>query len=303
MAARRVLVTGGGGFVGRHALPALLARGFEVHALGRTQLDHAPPAVIQHRIDLLQDDDGLDCVAELQATHLLHFAWDVRPGLFWRSPENLDWVGASLRLYRRFAAAGGRRVVAAGSCAEYDWNHDWLDEANTPLRPSTLYGTAKDALHRVLRSAASQDGITLGWGRLFFLYGPHEAPSRLVASIAQSLAQGEPALCGDGLAQRDFMRSEDAGAAFATLVDSDFDGPVNIASGSCVPIADVAQTLARLAGRPDLLRLGARPSVVEPARLAAATDRLQHQLGFRPGATLEQGLDATLKWWIGRQSV
>ena len=54
-------------------------------------------------------------------THLLHLAWYAEPGLFWRSPENLRWVEASLRLLRAFAEHGGQRAVMAGSCAEYAW--------------------------------------------------------------------------------------------------------------------------------------------------------------------------------------
>jgi nucleoside-diphosphate-sugar epimerase len=298
---RRVLVTGAGGFIGRHAVPALRARGFDVATIGRRALPHLSPDVVQHTADLLQPNTA-DVVARIGASHLLHLAWDVRPGLFWAAPENLDWVAASLLVYRGFVAGGGQRLVVAGSCAEYDWRHALLDEANTPLRPATLYGVAKHALHQMLRAAAPVTGVTLGWGRLFFVYGPHEATSRLVASVARALVRQEPALCGDGLAERDFMRAEDAGAAFAALLDSGIDDAVNVASGQCVAVAEVVRTLARLAGRPDLLRLGARPPVAEPPRLAAATVRLR-QTGFAPAATLEQGLAATLDWWRLHETV
>ncbi len=58
---------------------------------------------------------------EVQPTHLLHFAWIATPGVYWDSAENFRWVSAGERLLRSFRAHGGRRVVMAGSCAEYDW--------------------------------------------------------------------------------------------------------------------------------------------------------------------------------------
>lgn len=294
---RRVLLTGAGGFVGRHAVAPLLARGYEVHAAVRRP-GAVPPEVVQHAVDLLDPASSTALVRAVRPSHLLHLAWTVTPGAFWRAPDNLDWVAASLGLYRAFAEAGGRRMVVAGTCAEYDWSHPLLDEAVTPLRPDTLYGAAKDALHRVLAAAAVQDGVGLAWGRLFFLYGPHEAASRLVPDVVLSLLQGRPALCGTGTAERDFMHVADAASALAALLDSLHAGPVNIASGACVPIRDVILHAAAAVGRPDLVLLGARPaSPGEPPRLAAATSILREQVGFTPRYALDDGLADTVAWW------
>lgn len=111
----RVLVTGATGFVGRHAVPALLARGFEVHGVGRGVGPN------QHAADLLAAEDRRALIARVRPSHLLHLAWDAEPGRYWTSEANLDWVAASLDLARLFAAAGGRRFVGIGTCAEYAW--------------------------------------------------------------------------------------------------------------------------------------------------------------------------------------
>jgi hypothetical protein len=121
------------------------------------------------------------------------------PGTPRRANSGQQWttwtgVAGSLRLYR----AGGRRAVFAGSCEEYDWNHNLLDEVTTPLRPRTLYGTAKDSLRRLLAAAATQEGISMAWGRIFFLHGPHEPGLRLVPSVVNALLAGEEAQCTDG---------------------------------------------------------------------------------------------------------
>src|SRR5579862_9869870 len=116
------------------------------------------------------------------------------------------------------------------------------------------YGIAKDALHRLFAAAATQDGVSLAWGRLFFLFGPGEAWNRLVPDVIQALLSGEPAVCGPGTAERDFMHVADAGRALAAIVASNRVGPVNVASGHCVPIRSIVTTLADILGRPDLIR-------------------------------------------------
>ncbi len=79
--------------------------------------------------------------------------------------------------------------------------------------------------------------------------------------------------------------SEDLGDAFAALLDSDVEGAVNIASGEPRPIRDLVVALGDAAGRPDLLRIGARPAnPAEPASLTAAVDRLRDEVGWTPAA-------------------
>src|SRR5215207_5082472 len=92
---------------------------------------------------------------------------------------------ASLALLRAFAAAGGRRAVVAGTSAEYDWHAVGrrCHERRTPLRPATLYGAAKHALHTAAAPYAEQVGFELAWGRVFFVYGPWEPEGRLVPSV------------------------------------------------------------------------------------------------------------------------
>lgn len=292
---RRVVLTGATGFVGRQAIVPLRARGFEVHALGRRPT--AAPGVVDHLLDLLSEDPA-PLLRAIRPTHLLHLAWDVTPGRFWTATENLDWVSASLRLYRAFLAAGGDRVAVAGTCAEYDWTGPLLDEATTPLRPATLYGVAKHALHQLL--AAS--GANLAWGRVFFLYGPHEAPSRLVPSVIAPLLRGEPALVGDGMAERDLMHVADVARALVALLDSSHVGAANVATGACLPLRTVVQGIADQLGRKDLVRFGARLSPPgEPARLAASTDVITG-LGFRSKFTVDTGISDTIGWWKRRMN-
>ncbi|HST34325.1 MAG TPA: NAD(P)-dependent oxidoreductase [Solirubrobacteraceae bacterium] len=307
MSRPRVLLTGGSGFIGARAVAPLLAAGWEVHALGRRagQAD----GVVWHETDLLDERASGQAVAEIAAERLLHLAWYTEHGRFWNAPENLDWVAVSVRLLRAFAEAGGRRAVIAGTCAEYDWGHSAepcreLDGAHrhaTPQRPGTLYGTCKHATRLVAEAFAREAGLSVAWGRVFLLYGPGEDERRLVPDVARKLLAGEQAPTSDGTQERDFMHVDDVAAAFAALLDSAVEGPVNIASGEPVRIADVLALIARAAGRPELLRIGALPRRPgEPDLLVADVARLRDEVGFAPSVELERGIAETVAGLAGR---
>lgn len=298
---RRVLVTGATGFVGRHCPAELAARGYEVHAV--TSREAGPgleaPGVVWHRADLLGRGAARALVGAVGPTHLLHLAWYAEPGKFWASAENFRWVSASLELFEAFAAAGGRRVVAAGTCAEYEWGGEApCVEGATPLRPATVYGACKHATRVVLEAFAAQRGLSAAWGRVFFLYGPHEHPARLVSSVTRSLLRGEPARCTHGRQVRDFLHAGDVGRAFVSLLDSDARGPVNVASGEPVALREVVSALGELTGRPELVELGAVEAPAgEPAVLVADATRLRAEAGWAPARTLRDGLAETVEWW------
>lgn len=331
----RVLVTGAGGFIGRHTLAPLLAAGHEVYAVsarpssgGVTDGGGAPedvlgemaPEVRWHRADLLAPQSASELMRRLRPSHLLHLAWYTQPGAFWTSLENLDWVQASLRLLRAFGEHGGRRAVLAGTCTEYQWRlrTHCVEDAATPadgpdeeipagveragmvttVRPATLYGAAKHALHVIAERWAEQVGVTLAWGRVFYGYGPYEHPDRLVSSVARALLRGEEAPCTSGTQVRDYTYTPDMGGAFAALLDSEVAGPVNMASGVPTRVKDLVMAIGAAAGRPELVRLGALPQRAgDPERLTADVRRLREEVGWRPSFDLRAGAALTVDWW------
>jgi nucleoside-diphosphate-sugar epimerase len=299
---KRVLVTGATGFIGTRTLTFLHERDYEVHVIGRT-----PPqsdTIIFHKADILNPEATRAVVAQVQATHLLHLAWDVTPGRYWQSADNLNWVSASLQLVRAFAEVGGQRAVISGTCAEYQWGQARFLESETPCIPVTLYGAAKDALRRILMAYAATRGLSVAWGRIFFLYGPGEKSGRLISDTIRTLRQGTPFPTSHGHQLRDFLHVDDVAGAFAALVDCKVSGPVNIGSGQAVSVRKILETLAAQLGNHDCIRFGERPLPEgEPEIIEADTKRLIEEVGFKPRFDLAGGLADTIAWWNCERSV
>lgn len=293
--ARRVLVTGASGFIGRHTLAPLLDRGYEVHAVARRPPETS--GVEWHAADLFEGA-GVDRVLDdARPTHLLHLAWCVEPQL-WTNPENLDWVAATLRMVRAFTSQGGARAVLAGTHAEYDWSQGVCSELVTPLRPRMLYGTAKDAVRRIVEAFAPLAGLSAAWARIFHVYGPHDHRNKLIPYTVLALLRGDPALLSEGHQEHDFVHVADVGSALAAVVDSDVTGPVNIGSGEGHAVREVATRIGQLLGRPDLLRFGALETSHAGSHSAKAdVRRLAEEVGWTHSRTFEEGLTETVEWW------
>lgn len=294
---KKVLLTGATGFIGRQCIEPLERRGFEVHAVYREE-PLADPRATWHKADLLSDTAAADLCAVVRPTHLLHMAWYVNPKDYKTSPENEKWVDATTRLMNAFVRGDGSRAVLAGTCMEYDWSatQEYLSEASSSIDPQLPYGKAKDKARRLCTDIAIKNGVSLAWGRIFLLYGPHEASSRLVPYVINSLLREEKAQCSSGEQIRDIMYVQDVADAFCATLDSSVEGPINIGSGIPVSLGDVVRTIASLLEKPDLLELGARTDE-GPARLVFDTQRLNKEVGWHPHYSLEEGLRETIEWW------
>jgi len=290
MSEARVLVTGATGFIGRWTVDPLLRAGAEVHAVTRRRPDGARADVTWHEADLRDRAATAALLERVRPSHLLHLAWYVTPGLYLTSLENLEWVGTTIGLLDAFAAAGGRRVVVAGTSAEL------------PMVPSTLYAACKRGVYEVLRGWSAQVGITFGWGRVFFLHGPDEAPGRLVPQLVRAGLTGQPFPLRHPAQVRDYLHVADTAGALVALLRSDVQDAVDIASGEPVALADLARHVERCLERPVTLLPG--EPVADPVpTLVGDTTRLRADVGFVPRYTLSEGLRDTVEWWKARKDL
>ena len=276
----RVLVTGGGGFLGRQVVAALRALGAAVSAPTRREAD------------LLAGTDRRSAVAAARAEVLVHAAWVTQPGAYWHSPDNLDWVAATVDLTRLFAAAGGRRVVLVGTCAEYDWSRpgDARWGKSHPCHPHTPYGAAKLLAWLVL----ADSGLSAANARIFWPVGPHEHPNRLLPSLIRATLTGRPLATGPAALTRDLIDVRDAGEAVARLALSDVQGPVNIGADRPVSLAALADAVAGTG----LVRFGARPMPPgEPLSLLPDTSLLRRATGFAPRIPLDRTIADAVQHW------
>jgi nucleoside-diphosphate-sugar epimerase len=295
---KKVMVAGGAGFVGRHSLSHLAAMGYEVHVIDIRNLSEIYPNIIWHQCDLNNHKECCRVFARVQPHFLLNFAWFTKHGEYWSSKYNFVSVKNSFHLLKCFAENGGKRVVMAGTCAEYEWGNSVCNEENTTLKPHTIYGQSKLAMYNLLNAYANAFELSWAWGRLFFLFGPQENRKRFVASIISKLLSGKEAPCSHGNQIRDFMCTIDAGEAFARLLVSPLEGAINIATGKPLSLKEIGHKIETITQQKDLIKFGIIPSSKnEPANITADTTRLNQELGWQPSATIEQRLQQTIDWW------
>jgi nucleoside-diphosphate-sugar epimerase len=298
---KQVLLTGGTGFIGRHAIQPLVERGFDVHCIYRTTKPDTvsdKKHVTWHQADLLNRTDVEKLSDSVTPTYLLHLAWDVTPGTYLESINNFNWLVSSLHLLHEFAESGGTKAVCAGTCIEYDVRYGYCIENLTPILPSTYYGSCKHQLQSIVEKYADKTGFDFAWGRIFQPYGPYEHPTRLVPSVIRSLLNGEKAQCTHGNQIRDFLHVADVADAFVALLDSDVNGIVNIGSGKPVSIKELVIQIAQLLGKEYDIQLGAIPAREnEPPFIVADTSRLQKEVRWCQKYSLEEGIKDTISWW------
>ncbi|SEO23253.1 NAD(P)-dependent oxidoreductase [Pseudomonas sp. NFACC39-1] len=279
----KVLVTGATGFVGRHLVQALLARGCEVRAVAR----RVEPARALPWFDQVEfvaadvHDDALDVAALAEGVDALaHLAWPGLPNYqaLFHFEHNLM---ADYRFIKKAVEAGVSQVLVTGTCFEYGLQSGPLDEQTAP-QPANPYGLAKNTLRLFLEHLQREHPFTLQWARLFYLHGAGQNPNSLLAALDRAIdAQAAVFDMSGGEQLRDYLPIETAVAHLAgLLLRRRFNGVVNCSSGEPVSVRALVEAHLRERGAVLRLNLGHYPYPThEPMAFWGVADRLQTLLG------------------------
>ena len=279
----KVLVTGATGFVGRHLVAALLARGGEVRAVARNantaqgmpwikDVEFIAADIHAADVDVVALTEGVDVLA--------HLAWPGLPnyrGLF-HFEHNLM---ADYRFIKSVVEAGVKHVLVTGTCFEYGLQSGPLSEQVEP-QPSNPYGLAKHTLRLFLQNLAQEHPFTLQWARLFYLHGEGQNPNSLLAALDRAIDSGDAAFnMSAGEQLRDFLPIATAAANLAAIVHRrDFNGVINCASGQPVSVRTLVEQHLRARSAKIQLNLGHYPYPThEPMAFWGNCERLQQLLG------------------------
>lgn len=193
---KKVLITGGTGFIGQNVVNELLKRGYEVHSLVFPPFAPHHEGLIQYEMNLMDSNAVKNFLKEHHFENLIHLAWYVGKGCH-SSNLNMDWTIATLNLLKDFHEYGGKKFVGAGTISEYEYKYGYLIEDTTPTDPQTLYGNGKNAIFNIAKVYCKQNNIDFKWPRIFNLYGPKEKPQRLMPSVINSCINGEDVKVSD----------------------------------------------------------------------------------------------------------
>jgi dTDP-glucose 4,6-dehydratase len=309
---RKVLVTGGAGFIGSHLVEALLARGAEVTVFTRYSsrgvagaLDDLPA---DRRVALrivmgdLKDPAGVDAAV---AGHEVVFHLAAHIGIPYSYVHPLDVMQTNatgtahvLEACRRH---GVQKLVAYSTSEVYGSAlYAPIDEAH-PLQAQSPYAASKVAADALALSYWRSFGTPVALCRPFNTYGPRQ-PARAVLPtiIGQALTQ-DRIMLGSLTPTRDFLYVADTVEGTIRIAESpDTVGEVvNLGTGTEITIGDAAQVILKVVGRDlpiieDTARI--RPARSEVVRLIADFSRAERLTGWRPATSFEQGIAATVEW-------
>ena len=313
-AGRRVVVTGGAGFLGSWLCERLLADGSAVvcvdnFATGRS--DNVAHLLDQPGFELVDADvsAGLDIVGPVH--QVLHLASPASPVHYLALPVETLMVGSlGTRHALDLAARCGARFVLAstsevyGDPLQHPQREDYWGNVN-PVGPRSVYDEAKRFAEALTTAYRTSRGVDTGIVRIFNTYGPRMRADdgRVIPTLVRQSLDGEPlTVTGDGTQTRSICYVEDTVAGILAMAASDAAGPVNIGNPDEVTMRELAARVSRLVGSSGEVRYVDLPTD-DPRQRCPDTTLAQQLLGWRPVVSWEHGLRATIDWFAAQRTV
>jgi GDP-L-fucose synthase len=295
----KVLVTGGGGFLGSHLVDRLQADGHDVFAARRADYD------------LTREEDTTRLFDDARPELVFHLAAEVggiganraNPGRYWYANTV---IGAHVLEQARRSDV--EKVVLAGTVCAYpkfapipfredDLWQGFPEETNAP------YGIAKKSVLVGAQGYREQYGLNSIFLLPANLYGPrdnfHETNAHVIADLIRKMAGGEDevVLWGDGSPTREFLYVEDCVEGFVLAAER-YDGPepVNLGAGKEISIRELAELIADVVGFNGQIVWDSSMPNGQPRRSVDAT-RARELFGFEARTPLREGLERTVAWY------
>jgi len=311
--AKKILVSGAGGFIGGHLVKKLKDEGFWVRAVDLKEHEYAALPADEFILGDLRDPalvrrvvDGIDEVYQLAA--------DMGgAGYIFTGEHDAEVMHNSatinLNTLEFGVQAGVRRFFYSSSACIYPeynqrdpQNPKCSEESAYPAAPDSEYGWEKLFSERLYFAYQRNRGIEVRVARFHNIFGPQgtwcggreKAPAALCRKVAEAPDGGEIEIWGDGLQTRSFLYVDECTEAVRRLMDSEFAGPVNIGSEEMVTINQLAEMAMAIAGKRLSIRHIAGPLGV---RGRNSDNRLiRERLGWEPSRPLREGIEQTYAW-------
>jgi len=304
---RRILVTGGAGFLGSHLCERLLELGNEVVCLDNfftSQRRNVEHLFDNHRFELLRHDVTDPLIVEVD--EIYHLACPASPVHYQRNPVRTirTAVHGTLNMLDMAREVGARMMIAStsevyGDPKEHPQKEGYWGHVN-PIGPRACYDEGKRCAEALTVSYARQYGVQARIARIFNTYGPrmHENDGRVVSNFVLQSLRGQPiTIYGDGSQTRSFCYATDLIEGFIKLLATETDpGPVNLGNPSERTIRQLAEMTIQMTGSRSELRLEPLP-VDDPTRRCPDISKAKKLLAWEPKVPIETGLSNTIAYF------